>query len=128
MTAALTAGLLGLFGTVVGAVLTTWTARQTAARSDHRTWLEVRRQEYRSAVMQFAGALLSYREGERDRWLARHYEGRDETTATREAYRLRAAMLNAFCALELSSWDNDLLKERADDAVEAAYRIREADT
>lgn len=34
MTPALTAGLLGLFGTVAGAVLTTWTARQTAARAD----------------------------------------------------------------------------------------------
>jgi hypothetical protein len=128
VTAALTGGLLGLFGTVIGSVLTTWTAHQTAARSDHKAWVEVRRQEYRSAVTQLAGTLLSYREGERDRWLARHNEGRDETTATQEAYRLRAAMLDAFYVLKLSSSDNDRLRERAHDAVEAAYRIREADT
>lgn len=131
MTAALTAGLLGLFGTVIGAALTTWTTRQTAARSDHRAWVEVRRKEYRSAVTQFAGTLLSYRVGERDRWLARHDEGdegRDETAATQEAYRLRAAMLDAFYALQLSSSDNDLLRERAREAVDTAYSIREADT
>jgi hypothetical protein len=128
VTAALTAGLLGLSGTVIGAVLTTWTARQTAARSDHRTWVEVRRQEYRSAVTHFAGALLSYREAERDRWRARHDAGKDEATATQEAYRLRAAMLDAFYALQLSSSDNGRLRELAREAVEAAYRIREADT
>jgi hypothetical protein len=128
VTAALTAGLLGLFGTVVGAALTTWTTRQTAARSDHRTRLEARRQEYRSAVMQFAGALLFYREAERDRWLARHHEERDEVAASQEAYQARAAMLDAFYAVRLSSSDNEQLRQRADEAVEAAYRIREADT
>ncbi len=128
MTTALTAGLLGLLGTVIGAVVTTWTARETAVRSDRRAWLEARRQEYRSAVTQFASALLSYRVAERDRWYARHEEGRDETTATQEALRLRAAMLDAFYVLELSSSDNDRLRELARNAVGMAYSIREADT
>lgn len=128
MTAALTAGLLGLLGTVIGAVGTTWTTREAATRSDHRAWLETRRQEYRSAVTQFASALLSYRVAERDRWNARHEEGRDETIAKQEALRLRAAMLDAFYVLELSSSDNDRLRELARNAVEMAYSIREADT
>ena len=127
VTAALTAGLLGLFGTVIGAVLTTWTTRLTAVRSEHRAWVEVRRQEYRSAVTQFARALLFYREAERDRWRARHDEGKDEAAATQEAYRLRAAMLDAFYTLKLSSSDNDRLRELAHDAMETAYSIREAD-
>lgn len=128
MTAALTAGLLGLFGTVIGAMLTTWTVRQTAARSDRRAWVEARRQEYRSAVTQFARALLSYRVAELDRWVARHDDGKDEYTATLEAYRVRTAMLDAFYGLLLSSSDNDRLRELARDAVETAYSIREADT
>lgn len=34
MTTALVGGLLGLFGTALGAALTTWTARQTGHRSE----------------------------------------------------------------------------------------------
>ena len=103
-------------------------ARQTAARSDRQGFLEVRRQEYRTAVAQFAGAMLSYWVAGRDRWVARHNEGKDAELATQEAYRLRAAALDAFYALQLSSADNDRLRELARAAVEAGYRIREADT
>jgi gas vesicle protein len=59
-------GLLGLLGTVIGGVLTTWTARQTADRSERRAREELRRQEYRSSVIQFATALLAYRRAEID--------------------------------------------------------------
>ncbi len=96
VTVALTAGLLGLFGTVIGAALTTWTTRQTAARSERRAWVEGRRQEYRSAVTEFAGALLSYRVAERDRWLARH------ETSTTNTVRAGAAMPH----VQSSSWDD----------------------
>jgi hypothetical protein len=85
------------------------------------------RQEYRSAVIQFAGAMLSYRVAEQNRWPARHIEERDEPEATQEAYRLQAAMLDAVYALQFSSSDNDRLRERARGAVETAYAIREAD-
>ena len=60
--------------------------------------------------------------------MARHNEGKDAELATQEAYRLRAAALDAFYALQLSSADNDRLRELAREAVEAGYRIREADT
>jgi hypothetical protein len=125
MSTALVAGLLGLFGTVLGAGLTTWTMRQTAARSDERAWLENRRQEFRSAVTQFASALLVYRLAEGDRWAARRQSGKNDETAEREAYRQRAAMLDALYVLELSS-DSDQLKKLARSAVDMAHHIRKA--
>jgi hypothetical protein len=67
-------------------------------------------------------------EAERDRWLARHDEGKDKAAAAQEAYRLRATMLGAFYALQLSSSGNDRLRELAREAVTAAYQIRTADT
>lgn len=81
MATALVAGLLGLFGTVVGSVLTTWTAQQAADRSDRRGREQLLRQEYRSAVSRFAAALLAYRVAEMDRWHARHGGWKDEATA-----------------------------------------------
>jgi hypothetical protein len=124
MSTALVAGLLGLVGTLLGAGLTTWTVRQTAARSDQRVWLETRREEFRSAVTQFASALLVYRLAEADRWGARR-RGRKDEAAEREAYRQRAAMLDALYVLELSS-DSDQLKKLARSAVDMAHHIREA--
>jgi hypothetical protein len=127
MTTVLVAGLLGLSGTALGAVLTTWTARQTAARSDRRAWMEVRRQEYRSAVIRFATALLSYRVAEIKRWHARHDGWTDEATATHEVNQMRSVMWDAFYELELSS-DNRELNKLALDVASKAGSIQLADT
>ena len=127
MSTALVAGLLGLFGTALGAGLTTWTTRQTAARSEQRAWLETRRQEFRSAVTQFASALLAYRLAMADHWVARRQRGRNAAAASKESYKRRAAALDALYVLELSS-DDDQLKELAREAVRTARNIRGADT
>jgi len=124
---ALVGGLFGLIGTVLGTVLTTWTARQTAAWSAHHSWLETRRQEFRSAVTQFASALLAYRLAEADRWWARHHGGRADETTEQEANRRSAAALDGLYVLELSS-DDHQLRKLARDAVDIAYHIRDADT
>jgi hypothetical protein len=72
MVTVLLAGLLGVLGTILGSILTTWTANQTAARSYNYSLMEARRQEYRSAVIRFTSALLAWRVAEMDRWFARH--------------------------------------------------------
>jgi hypothetical protein len=126
MSTALIVGLFGLIGAVVGTALTTWTTRQTAARSAHQSWQETRRQEFRSAVTQFASALLAYRLAEADHWSARHRPGRTDGTAGQLAYRLRGAALDRLYVLELAS-DNHELRRLARDAVDKAYHIREAD-
>jgi hypothetical protein len=126
MSTALVAGLIGLFGTALGTGLTTWTMRQTAARSDRRAWLETRRQEFRSAVTQFASALLAYRLAEADYWSA-HHGGKADATTGRETYRLRKVALEGLFVLELSS-DSDQLKKLARRALDMAYKIRESGT
>src|SRR5580658_3102489 len=103
MPAALIGGLLGLLGAFVGAVLTTWTARQTADRSERLIREEARRQEYRSAVIRFATELMTYRLAEIDLWFALHDETKDETAAAGKAYSARAVIWNAFYELELST-------------------------
>jgi len=123
---ALITGLIGLFGAVLGTALTTWTTRQTAARSDRRAWLETQRQEFLSAVTRFASALLAYRLAEADFWRA-HHGGKADAITGPEVYRLRAAVLEGLYALELSS-DNDQLKKLARRALDMAYNIREAGT
>ena len=123
MNTALVGGLLTVFGTVLGTALTTWTTRQTAARSERRAWLEPRWQEFRAAVTQFASALLAYRLAEADRWTARHHPSTADGTSGREVYRLRAAVLDGLYVLELSS-DNDQLGKLAQDTMDMAYRIR----
>jgi hypothetical protein len=124
---ALVAGLLGLFGTVVGGVLATWTVRQTADRSERRAREELRRQEYRSAVIRFATALLAYRLAEIDLWFARHGGKTDEGAMAAEAYRTRALAWNAFYELDFSTDRRDLV-QLARQALETAFSIRKPDT
>jgi hypothetical protein len=124
---ALVAGLLGLFGTVVGAVLTTWTARQTADRSARHSREELRRQEYRSAVVQFASALGVYRTAEMDRWHAQHGGFRDEASAAADVYRARTAVWNALYELELSA-DNRELCQQARRAIARVQSIKDQDS
>ena len=127
MGTALIAGLLGVFGTVVGGVLTTWTARQTADRSARRAHEELRRQEYRTAVIRFAAAMGAYRVAEMDRWHALHGGFRDEASASADVYRTRTVMWDAFYELELST-DNDDLSQQAQRAIERASSIWQADS
>ena len=124
MATALAAGLLGLFGTVVGAVLTTWTARQTTDRSDRRAREERRRQEYRSAVIRFAAALGAYRVAEMDLWHALRGGRKDKATAAAEVYSARTATWNAFYELELSTDNRDLIQQarRALDSASSIWR------
>lgn len=126
MSSALVGGLIGLLGIVLGTAMTTWTTRQTTARSDRQAWLETRRQEFRSAVTQFASALLAYRLAEGDYWTT-HHGGKANPASGREAYRLRAAVLDGLCLLDLSS-DDDHLKKLARDALNMAHKIRDAGT
>jgi hypothetical protein len=121
------AGLLGVVGTVVGGVLTTWTARHTADRSAQHSREELRRQEFRSAVVQFATALGVYRSAELDRWHARHGGFRDEPSAAADLYRARTAAWNALNVLKLST-DNLELCQEAQRAIERAQGIISLDT
>ena len=121
------AGLLGVFGTVVGGVLATWTARQTADRSARRAHEELRRQEYRSAVIRFASAMGTYRVAEMDLWHAHHGGFRDEASAAADVYRTRTALWDAFYELELST-DNRALSQQAQRAIERASSIWQSDS
>jgi len=99
MATVLIGGLLGLLGTLLGAGLTTWTARQTAGRSERHARQEVRRQEFRAAVTRFATTMLTYRVAEMDRWHARHGGWKDEKTAATDVYRTRTAIWDATTSL-----------------------------
>jgi hypothetical protein len=123
----LIAGLLGIFGTVVGGVLATWNARHTADRTAWRAREELRRQEFRSAIVQFAAALLVYRTAEMDRWHARHGGFRDEPSAAADVYRARTAVWNALYVLKLSTDDRELCQE-ARRAIEQAETIKYPDS
>jgi hypothetical protein len=123
----LLAGLLGLFGAIVGAVLTMWTARQTADRSARLARGEVRRQECRSAVAQFATALGVYRTAEIDRWHARHGGFRDEKSAAADVYSTRTAVWNALYIFELST-ENRNLHQQARRAIDRAESIKSPDS
>jgi hypothetical protein len=123
----LIAGLLGIFGTVVGGVLATWNARHTADRTAWRAREELRRQEFRSAIVQFAAALLVYRTAEMDRWHARHGGFRDEPSAAADVYRARTAVWNALYVLKLSTDDRELCQE-ARRAIEQAESIKYPDS
>ena len=125
MTTALVGGLLGLFGTALGAALTTWTTRQTADRSERRAREEARRQEYRSAVIRFATALLAYRLAQMDAWHA-HRGGSKEQEAVAEVYRTRATTWNALYELELSTGREII--DRARSAIRTAQSIEEQGT
>jgi gas vesicle protein len=124
---ALVAGLFGVFGTVVGGVLTTWTARQAADRSAQHAREDLHRQECRSAVAQFATALGVYRTAEMDRWHAKHGGFRDEKSAAADVYSARTVARNALHVLELST-DNQDLCERAQRAYDRAENIKDPDS
>lgn len=111
MSTTLVAGLFGLVGTLIGGVLTIWTARVTADRSQQRAREEQQRQEYRSAVIEFATALGAYRQAELDRWYARHGGWRDEVSASTDVYRARTSAWDAFHQLDLSTNNRDLVNE-----------------
>jgi hypothetical protein len=108
-------------------VLTTWTARHTADRSAQHAREELRRQEYRSAVVQFATALRVYRAAEMDRWHAQHGGFRDEASAAADVYRARAAAWSALDELELSTDELDLCQV-ARGALDRAGSIKSADS
>jgi len=123
---ALIAGLLGILGTFVGALLTTWTTRQTADPSERRIREEARRQEYRSAVIRFATALMAYRLAETDRWFALHDNTKDKTAASEKAYGARAVIWNAFYELELSTGAE--IARLAQHGIDTASSIHRADS
>jgi hypothetical protein len=127
MSTALAAGLLGLVGTIVGATLTTWTAHHTADRSAQHAREELRRQEERSAVIQFASALGIYRTAEIDRWHARHGGFRDVESSAADVYRTRTAAWNAYYVLELSTNNRDL-GQQARRAIDRAESIKDPDS
>jgi hypothetical protein len=127
MATVLIGGLLGLIGTLLGPGLTTWTARQTAARSERHALREARRQEFRAAVIRFATTLLTYRLAEMDRWHARHRQPEDRKTAASEAYRTRAMTWDAYYQLELST-DNSEVRRLAQRALDRARSIKEPDS
>lgn len=127
MTTALIAGLLGLVGTVVGAALSTWTARQTADRSNRHAREEQQRQEYRSAVVRFATAINANRTAEMDRWHAGHGGWRDEASASADVYSTRTAVWDAFYELDLST-DNSNLVQLAQRVITSLYSIQGPDS
>jgi hypothetical protein len=106
----LVAGLIGLVGTLIGGILTTWTTRVTTDRSHERAREELQRQEYRSAVIRFATAVGAYRTSEMDRWHARHGGRRDEASASADVYRTRTAAWDSFYELDLSTNNRDLAR------------------
>jgi hypothetical protein len=130
MATVLIGGLLGLIGTLLGAGLTTWTARQTAARSERSALREVRRQEFRAAVTRFATTLLTYRLAEMDRWHARHTrhgQPEDGKTGAAEVYRTRTMMWDAYYQLELSTGNSEV-RRLAQRALDRARSIKEPDS
>jgi hypothetical protein len=124
---ALVAGLLGLFGTFLGAALTTYTTRETSNRSERRAREEARRQEFRSAVIRFATNLLAYRLAEMDYWFAIHDGLKDRATTGEEVYRTRAVTWNAFYELEFSTDDQEVMR-LARRGINSAHSIGEADS
>jgi hypothetical protein len=127
MGTALVAGLLGLFGTIVGGILTTWTARQTSDRTDHRAREEIRRNEHRSAVMRFVTAALAYRKAEMDRWYLLKGKIKGGGPESEEVYRTRNEMWYAFYELEMSANNPELIL-LARRAIDTAYSIHDTDS
>lgn len=127
MTTALVAGLLSLFGTAIGAALTTWTVRRTNDRSERLARETVRRQEYRSAVIGLASSILAYRQAEVEHWHARHGGSWSERKSEAEVSRTRTVVWNAFYELQLSTDCLDIINA-AQRAVDSARRIREVDS
>jgi hypothetical protein len=127
MTTALVGGLLGLFGTALGAALTTLTVRQTAHRSERMAREEARRQEYRAAVIRFATALLAYRLAEINHWYSRHGRSQDQAgNVEKEVYGTRATAWNAFYELELST--SHEITDLARRAIDSTHAIRTEDS
>jgi hypothetical protein len=123
MIVAIIAGLFGLFRTIIGAGLTTWTAKQTADRSESRAREEARRQEFRSVVVRFSSILLDHR-----RAVANYYNNRESDSNIRavigeEAYRTRAATLSVYHELLLSTDDPETIR-LASLCLEAVSEIR----
>ena len=127
MAIAIIAGLFGLFGTIIGATLTTWTARQTADRSERRAWEEARRQEYRSVVVRFATAILDYRRAAASYHTARRDKWRDRTRAGGEAYRSRVAAVAIYYELRLSTNDAETVR-LAKSCLDTAHKVQEAES
>lgn len=123
----LIAGFFSLGGTTLGAVLALITARQVALRSEHSARSEVKRQEYRSALVNFSAATLAYRESEIDRWHARRGGFKDEKEATEEVYRTRRNAWQAFYELDFSNDDEEVVR-LARAALERAYGIRQLES
>jgi hypothetical protein len=127
MSVAIIAGLFGLFGTIIGAGLTTLTAKQTADRSERRAREEARRQEFRSVVIGFASTLLEQR-----RAAASYYNKLGSNSDVRaaaggEAYRTRVAVQSAYYELLLTTDDPETINF-ASLCMEAVTKIREGES
>jgi len=124
MGVAIIAGLFGLFGTIVGAGLTTWTANRTTDRSERRTREETRRLEFRSVVVRFASTLLDHRRAAANYYNNRGSKADIKAAAGEESYRTRAATMSAYYEVLLSTDDPETIR-LATLCLEAVSRIRD---
>ncbi|MEB8342754.1 hypothetical protein [Streptomyces endophyticus] len=122
--------VIAVLGTLLGATLSHVLQSRTAARGQDFARAERLRQERIDAYCAFGGALANYRRGQLDRWFPEHVDRPGETADVhelrREAYRLRAAAMEAMFRVELLT-ESPPLTALAQDAMASVDRITTAD-
>ncbi|MHC5263408.1 hypothetical protein ACYSUO_36480 [Streptomyces sp. UC4497] len=122
--------VIAVLGTLMGAGLSHVLQSRTAARGQDFTRTERLRQERIDAYCAFGGALANYRRGQLDRWFPEHVDRPGETADVhelrREAFRLRAAAMEAMFRVELLT-EAPSLAGLAQEAMASVDRIPTAD-
>jgi hypothetical protein len=108
--ATLVAGAFGLLGAVLGALITLLVSRQNAKQAKEL----LLRNEFRTAVVEYASAVITFQKTEMDRWHATHGNEPDPQKAAEIDDRGRIARAEAELArhvLTLSTKDDALIRD-----------------
>ncbi|MFM9446116.1 hypothetical protein [Streptomyces acidiscabies] len=123
----LTASLVAVLGTLLGAGLTHRFQVRAAERAERFTRDERLRQERMAAYSAYAGALVTYRRVLLDRWFRLHEDNEPEESrrARLEGYALRTTVQEALFRVQMLTSDEALVA-RAREALELIDQLHRA--